>query len=62
MFDDNRRVLPNTPFGPSPKAEDPGPKRPDVERPNTDKRDELLKRMRRVDPEQARKYRQRSGQ
>lgn len=36
-----------------------GPAAPRVERPNTE---ELLKRMRRVDPDQARRYRQRTGQ
>jgi hypothetical protein len=36
-----------------------GPKSPQVEKPNTD---ELLKRMRKVDPDQARRYRQRTGQ
>ncbi|CAF0704426.1 Prokaryotic ubiquitin-like protein UBact [Candidatus Methylacidithermus pantelleriae] len=36
-----------------------GPQAPRVERPNTE---ELLKRMRRVDPDQARRYRQRTGQ
>ena len=38
---------------------DEGPKRPKVERPSTD---DILKRMRRVDPNQARRYRQRTGQ
>ncbi|MBM3846427.1 MAG: ubiquitin-like protein UBact [Verrucomicrobia bacterium] len=36
-----------------------GPRTPDVVKPNTD---ELLKRMRRVDPDQAKRYRQRTGQ
>jgi ubiquitin-like protein UBact len=36
-----------------------GPKAPQVEKPNTD---DLLKRMRKVDPEQARRYRQRTGE
>ena len=39
--------------------EDAGPRRPKVERPNTD---DLLRRMRKVDPNQARRYRQRTGQ
>ena len=39
--------------------EDSGPRRPKVERPNTD---DLLRRMRKVDPNQARRYRQRTGQ
>ncbi len=38
---------------------DTGPRRPRVERPSTD---DILKRMRRVDPNQARRYRQRTGQ
>ncbi len=36
-----------------------GPSAPKVERPNTD---DLLKRMRKVDPDQAKRYRQRTGQ
>lgn len=36
-----------------------GPTTPKVEKPNVE---ELLKRMRKVDPEQARRYRQRTGQ
>lgn len=43
-----------------PDREDAGPKRPDVDRPAPG--DELLRRMRRVDPDQAKRYRQRSGQ
>lgn len=37
-----------------------GPERPQVERPGGD--NELLRRMKRVDPDQAKRYRQRSGQ
>jgi hypothetical protein len=40
-------------------GDDDGPKSPDVKRPDPS---DLLRRMRRVDPEQARRYRQRSGQ
>jgi len=36
-----------------------GPNAPKVEKPNTE---DLLKRMRKVDPDQARRYRQRTGQ
>lgn len=36
-----------------------GPKEPKIEKPSTD---ELLKRMRKVDPDQARRYRQRTGE
>ncbi|NKB67982.1 MAG: ubiquitin-like protein UBact [Candidatus Latescibacteria bacterium] len=38
---------------------DDGPRRPKVERPNTN---DVLKRMRKVDPDQARRYRQRTGE
>lgn len=43
---------------PSPGNGD-GPMNPSVEKPDVN---ELLKRMRRVDPDQAKNYRQRSGQ
>ena len=36
-----------------------GPKAPDVSRPDTQ---ELLKKMRKVDPNQSKRYRQRTGQ
>jgi hypothetical protein len=36
-----------------------GPKAPQVDKPNTD---DLLKRMRKVDPDQAKRYRQRTGE
>ncbi len=36
-----------------------GPNKPDVKRPDTS---DLLKRMKRVDPDAARRYRQRSGE
>lgn len=36
-----------------------GPRRPDVDAPDTK---ELLKKMRRVDPNQAKRYRQRTGE
>lgn len=36
-----------------------GPREPKVEKPNTE---ELLKRMRKVDPDQAKRYRQRTGE
>ena len=38
---------------------DRGPRRPKVARPGND---DILKRMRRVDPDQAKRYRQRTGQ
>jgi hypothetical protein len=52
-----RRPLPQDPI--TKPGDDSGPTRPDVSRPDTK---ELLRRMRRVDPETARRYRQRSGQ
>lgn len=57
--EDNRQTRP-TPLDPFHKTPDTdGPKRPEVERPD---KNELLKRMRRVDPDLAKKYRQRSGE
>jgi hypothetical protein len=41
------------------ETEEGGPQRPDVNTPDTK---ELLKKMRRVDPNQAKRYRQRTGQ
>jgi hypothetical protein len=41
------------------ETEGGGPQRPDVSTPDTK---ELLKKMRRVDPNQAKRYRQRTGQ
>ena len=54
-----RILKPNPPAPTSGGGGDGGPAAPRIEKPNTD---ELLKRMRRVDPEQARRYRQRTGQ
>ena len=44
---------------PAPGGGGGGPAAPKVEKPNTE---ELLKRMRRVNPDQARRYRQRTGE
>jgi hypothetical protein len=41
------------------ETEEGGPQRPDVNAPDTK---ELLKKMRRVDPNQAKRYRQRTGE
>ena len=41
-------------------GDDGGPSKPDLEKPRLP--NELLKRMKNVDPDQAKKYRQRSGQ
>ncbi|VVM05345.1 hypothetical protein MAMC_00516 [Methylacidimicrobium cyclopophantes] len=51
----NHPVVP----GPGPGGEGPGPRAPRVDRPNTE---EILKRMRKVDPDQAKRYRQRTGE
>ncbi|WP_202214332.1 ubiquitin-like protein UBact [Methylacidimicrobium sp. AP8] len=49
------------PVGPGsgPGGEGPGPRVPRIDRPNTE---EILKRMRKVDPDQAKRYRQRTGE
>ena len=54
-----QRPTPQEPIKRQGDGGDGGPKTPDVKRPDTK---ELLKRMRRVDPDQARRYRQRSGE
>ena len=53
-----RRTRPSDPAERDP-GDEGGPARPKVDRPDT--RD-LLRRMRRVDPNQARRYRQRTGE
>ncbi|HEX2055212.1 MAG TPA: ubiquitin-like protein UBact [Nitrospiraceae bacterium] len=55
-----RREAPFDPITrpPSPK-EETGPKRPETGSPD---KDNLLKRMRKVDPKQAERYRQRTGE
>jgi len=45
--------------GAGPSGGGEGPSAPKVDKPNVE---ELLKRMRKVDPEQAKRYRQRTGQ
>ena len=47
------------PIAPKPGGGGDGPSAPKVEKPNVE---ELLKRMRKVDPDQAKRYRQRTGQ
>lgn len=59
-MDDERATKPVAPMDPTKRGGDEtGPTRPDVDRPD---RSDLLKRMKRVDPDQARRYRQRSGE
>ena len=55
----DRAPRPRKPLDSDDSDEESGPRRPKVDRPNTD---ELLRRMRKVDPNQARRYRQRTGQ
>jgi hypothetical protein len=57
MPDQTQKTRPVAPGGPSGGGD--GPNAPKVDKPNVD---ELLKRMRKVDPDQARRYRQRTGQ
>jgi hypothetical protein len=49
----------NRPVAPGSGSGGDGPSAPKIEKPNTQ---ELLKRMRKVDPDQAKRYRQRTGQ
>ncbi len=53
-----RRQLPADPM-PRPGGDDSGPSKSGVKRPDSKN---ILDRMKRVDPEQAKRYRQRSGQ
>ncbi len=56
----DRKERPVDPISkPSGPGEDSGPRRPETESPS---RDNLMKRMRKVDPKQAEKYRQRTGE
>ena len=55
----DRKPLPSEPWERRPGDDEGGPKRPKVERPDTN---DLLRRMRRVDPNQSRRYRQRTGE
>jgi hypothetical protein len=57
MPDQIQKPRPVVPGGPGGGGE--GPQAPQVEKPNVD---DLLKRMRKVDPDQARRYRQRTGE
>jgi hypothetical protein len=53
-----RRQLPSDPL-PRPGGDESGPAKPSVKRPDSKN---ILDRMKRVDPEQAKRYRQRSGE
>ena len=58
MPDQQRKPAPIAP-APGGGGGGDGPRSPQVEKPNTE---ELLKKMRKVDPDQAKRYRQRTGQ
>ena len=58
MPERTQRPVAPAPWGPK-QGDGDGPKSPDVQKPNTK---DLLERMRRVDPNQSRRYRQRTGQ
>ena len=56
----DRKERPVDPISkPSGPGDDSGPKRPETDSPS---KDNLMKRMRKVDPKQAEKYRQRTGE
>jgi hypothetical protein len=55
----DRIQRPVKPASPGDGGDDDGPKRPDVTRPDTRN---LVRRMRRVDKDQSRRYRQRTGE
>lgn len=59
MNDGDRLTRPRAPE-PGKKLTDDGPTKPEVKRPEGG--NELLRRMKKVDPDQAKRYRQRSGQ
>lgn len=54
-----RREHPIDPLQKPREGDEGGPKRPDVGSPD---KDNLMKRMRKVDPKQAERYRQRTGE
>lgn len=58
MPDRTQKPAAPAPWGPKP-GDGGGPKAPDVQKPDTK---DLLQRMRRVDPNQSKRYRQRTGQ
>ncbi len=55
----DRKPAPSPPWEKKQGDDDDGPRRPKVEKPDTR---ELLRRMRKVDPNQSRRYRQRTGE
>jgi len=60
MMDGDRLTRPLAPEPERKHGEEGGPSVPNVRKPGGD--NELLRRMKKVDPDQAKKYRQRSGE
>ena len=54
-----RKQRSTKPFLPDDRGDDDGPKRPKIDKPDTK---ELMRRMRRVDKDQSKRYRQRTGE
>lgn len=59
MPERRERPVDPMPKSPAPSDEGGGPRRPETGSPD---KDNLMKRMRKVDPKQAERYRQRTGQ
>jgi hypothetical protein len=59
-MDTDRLPKPGAPAPERKSGDESGPSRPDIRKP--DGGNELLKRMKKVDPDQAKRYRQRSGE
>jgi hypothetical protein len=59
-MDGDRLTRPLAPEPGKKLGDDQGPSRPQINKPGGD--NELLKRMKKIDPDQAKRYRQRSGQ
>ncbi len=60
MTDGDRLTRPLSPEPSRKLGDESGPNKPDISKP--DGGNELLRRMKKVDPDQAKKYRQRSGE
>jgi len=60
MTDGDRLTRPLAPAPGTKQGDEGGPSAPDIRKPEGG--NELLRRMKKVDPDQAKRYRQRSGQ
>lgn len=60
MTDGDRLTRPLNPSPDRKMGDESGPNAPDVQKPEGG--NELLRRMKKIDPDQAKKYRQRSGE